>query len=348
MALSSLTPPPPVLRVVHAIETAAGGPDLPGRARPFSLARRESAIVPFAVVATVAVIAVAALPPSVQPVEFGIGALLTSLAIGVAVAIERLALPAPLDVAPPIIFIAAVALIRDAGGGHEAELVPLFALPFVWVALYGTLGQAAAILVAYLVATTLPIVLIGAPAYPETEWRGAVVNAAIGSLILGTVRGLVMQLEGVARADALTGSANRRSLDERLVAEVRRASRSNRPLSVVMLDLDHFKRYNDRLGHQAGDRLLISAVARWRDGVRPGDVLARYGGEEFVAILPDCPPAAAMAIAGRLRAATPDGQTISAGVATLWPGETAGDLLGRADAALYRAKASGRDRALAA
>jgi diguanylate cyclase (GGDEF)-like protein len=114
-----------------------------------------------------------------------------------------------------------------------------------------------------------------------------------------------------------------------------------------MLDLDHFKAYNDTHGHQAGDRLLKAAAAAWREVLRPGDLLARYGGEEFVAVLADCPPQEARAVAERLRRSTPSGETCSIGVAT-WDGAEAVDaLVRRADEALYAAKRAGRDRVVA-
>lgn len=159
---------------------------------------------------------------------------------------------------------------------------------------------------------------------------------------------LLARLEQLARTDALTGAANRRTMDEALALALAEARRSGRPLSVAMLDLDHFKHYNDERGHQAGDELLRAAVAAWRVALRPGDTLARYGGEEFLAVLPACDPGAAVVVADRLREALRStGATASAGTAT-WDGaESAGALIERADAALYRAKAAGRDRTVA-
>jgi diguanylate cyclase (GGDEF)-like protein len=155
---------------------------------------------------------------------------------------------------------------------------------------------------------------------------------------------LLDRLERVARTDDLTGLPNRRSWEEALEREVARAKREGSPLCVAMLDLDHFKRYNDEHGHQAGDRLLKEASAAWQERLRITDVLARYGGEEFTLALPACTPTAAAPLLERLRAATPEGQTVSAGLAH-WDGEESADsLVGRADAALYEAKGAGRDR----
>jgi diguanylate cyclase (GGDEF)-like protein len=116
----------------------------------------------------------------------------------------------------------------------------------------------------------------------------------------------------------------------------------------VLLDLDHFKRYNDERGHQAGDAFLRETAMTWRMQLRVTDFLARYGGEEFAALLLECPPDEALQILDRLRAATPEGETCSAGLA-YWDGsESPESLVGRADVALYEAKRSGRDRVVSA
>jgi diguanylate cyclase (GGDEF)-like protein len=159
---------------------------------------------------------------------------------------------------------------------------------------------------------------------------------------------LLTKLEYLARRDELTGLLNRRVLGEELDLELAAAHRHDRPLSVVMLDLDHFKSYNDTCGHQAGDRLLKGAAAAWVTQLRNTDLIARYGGEEFIVILPGCGIGEAILTAGRLRQAVPDGATCSAGVAALEGMESAAQLIGRADLALYHAKASGRDCTAAA
>jgi diguanylate cyclase (GGDEF)-like protein len=152
------------------------------------------------------------------------------------------------------------------------------------------------------------------------------------------------QLRELARTDALTGLPNRRDWTSYLPHATERARRTGEPLTVVMIDLDHFKRFNDELGHPAGDRLLKSAAAAWQEQVRAVDKLARYGGEEFVLLLPGAPLAEAVATVERLRAVTPLGQTFSAGAAE-WTGlETSEELISRSDRALYAAKHAGRNR----
>ena len=162
-------------------------------------------------------------------------------------------------------------------------------------------------------------------------------------------------LEELAMQDSLTGLASRRFFDQAIEREFRRAARHGRPLSLIMIDMDHFKDYNDDHGHPAGDECL-RAGGRVVQGClrRPGDVAARYGGEEFAVILPDTDAASASALAERMRqaaqalyACTPHGVvTLSAGVASVAPRPgNAGwqTLVQQADDALYAAKAGGRD-----
>ncbi|MGH6609820.1 MAG: diguanylate cyclase [Burkholderiaceae bacterium] len=161
-------------------------------------------------------------------------------------------------------------------------------------------------------------------------------------------RALLNRMQQLAREDALTGAVNRRGLDDVLSVEFARAHRSGEPLTLVMIDLDHFKRYNDRRGHPAGDAVLRGAAQAWLKQLRPTDMLARYGGEEFTLVLPGTDARQAAQLVDRLRPPVPDRQTFSAGVAS-WDGhETATEVLRRADAALLQAKKSGRNRTMIA
>jgi diguanylate cyclase (GGDEF)-like protein len=184
---------------------------------------------------------------------------------------------------------------------------------------------------------------------PAVLGAGVAVSLLLGALLwlLVQVGALYREVERLARTDGLTGVANRRAWDEELPRELARAARSGRPVCVALLDLDHFKAYNDRHGHQAGDRLLKAAAAAWQEKLRRSDLLTRYGGEEFAVLLPDCGLADAMEIGERLRTAQPE-VTCSLGVAAWEHGEDAAQLVARADRALYAAKAAGRDRCHAA
>ena len=151
----------------------------------------------------------------------------------------------------------------------------------------------------------------------------------------------IERLVGLARTDALTGLANRRAWEDELAREIARATRDGTPLSIALLDLDGFKAYNDTHGHAAGDRVLQLTAGAWTPRLRATDVLARWGGDEFGLALPNCGLEEGSELLARLLAGTAGGLTCSAGVVR-WDGsEIASQLLGRADRALYRAKAAG-------
>jgi diguanylate cyclase (GGDEF)-like protein len=159
---------------------------------------------------------------------------------------------------------------------------------------------------------------------------------------------LVAQLDQLARTDQLTDLPNRRSWVQVLDSAVGAGrDQAGQPFCIAILDLDHFKHYNDRYGHPAGDALLRKAATVWREQLRGNDLLARYGGEEFAVILPGCTLPEASQVLERLRSSTPS-VTCSAGLAEYEPGETAEELTRRADRALYLAKRDGRNRLIAA
>jgi len=166
------------------------------------------------------------------------------------------------------------------------------------------------------------------------------------------------ELVEIAGSDPLTGLRTRRVLDNRIEEEWRRARRSGTPLSVLFVDIDHFKGFNDLFGHAAGDQAIAAVSAAIKGSLkRPADLAARYGGEEFVILLPDTRPVGALTVAEELRqrvhqlAIDHPGNdhnfvTISVGCATTVPESTldASDLMRRADNALYSAKMKGRNR----
>lgn len=211
---------------------------------------------------------------------------------------------------------------------------------------------------------TLPhgLALVGfLPGFPHLSFALLMwpMSACMLSLYLVGARGelrrldLEQQLEAASNADPLTGVSNLRHFMPRLEAQIDAAHAGRAPLSVIMLDVDHFKRINDSYGHAAGDEAIRQVAQLCRDGVRSVDLVARLGGEEFALLLPGLGLAEALGVAERVRAgvgawrlelgAEVTRVTISAGVAALRPAETASQLLARADAALYEAKGSGRD-----
>jgi diguanylate cyclase len=161
-----------------------------------------------------------------------------------------------------------------------------------------------------------------------------------------------------ARHDPLTGALNRHGLDEAMVREVSNVRRKETPLCVALLDIDNFKKLNDRLGHAAGDVALAHLATVTRQAMRPQDTMARYGGEEFVILMPDTPLESGIEAMTRLQreltkrfflAGTEKVMiTFSAGVAQLASDETGPDAIKRADQAMYLAKRSGKNRVLGA
>lgn len=159
------------------------------------------------------------------------------------------------------------------------------------------------------------------------------------------------ELQVVSTTDRLTGLSNRRKLDEALTKEMERCARYVQPLSVVMMDIDHFKQVNDVHGHPVGDRVLVAVAQRLHQAMRKIDVIGRWGGEEFLVICPNTVLEGAVAMAENLRQLVQSLAisgvgciTSSFGVVQLEANDAAERLIVRADAALYRAKALGRNR----
>ncbi len=204
---------------------------------------------------------------------------------------------------------------------------------------------------------------LGGPA----QWAPWAMYAALvlGALLFGRMLGRLHQsrralveanadLDVLARIDKLTGLHNRRHIEEQLDSLLHASGRTRAPVSLLMLDVDHFKRINDTEGHAVGDRALQSLAGALRLSLRPGDVCGRWGGEEFVVLLPGTDGATAAIIGERLREAAAeaplwgdDGSrlhlTVSVGVACAVPTDVAQAVVARADAALYRAKGAGRN-----
>jgi diguanylate cyclase (GGDEF)-like protein len=184
---------------------------------------------------------------------------------------------------------------------------------------------------------------------------GAWLNAAFDDLLVAVILVVheqeTLSLREAAATDSLTGLTNHRAFFRRLEEELRRAARIGYPVSLLLLDLDHFKQYNDEHGHPAGDKVLRQVAEVLMTQRRVTDTCARYGGEEFAMIFPGTPAADVEAIAQNLshRVRLGTGLGFSAGIAG-FPGHATspGDLVEAADAALYRAKEEGRNRVLLA
>jgi diguanylate cyclase (GGDEF)-like protein len=172
----------------------------------------------------------------------------------------------------------------------------------------------------------------------------------LGGLWMLSIRRLNRKLVRISQIDRLTGICNRTRLDEIFAQELDRAKRYKRELSVLLLDIDYFKRINDEFGHLIGDKVLIEFVKAASDSIRTTDAIGRWGGEEFLVICPETGSESALVIAERIRVAVKNRQfssgrvhTVSIGVTTYEPEDTADSMLLRADAAMYCAKDGGRD-----
>jgi len=249
--------------------------------------------------------------------------------------------------------------------GQDMSVYGLF---YIWVVLdaFYSLSRRYALVHVGLVAMAYAIVLaLQEPTGAAERWLITVGTVLVAGLLVGfmrgrvdtlvgELRGAVSRLEEIARTDPLTGLLNRRGFDEVLDRELARSHRSGEPCCLMIADLDHFKRVNDRSGHAAGDAALKQTAALITDSVRRGDLVARLGGEEFAVVLPEIDSNGGLVIAERLRrelqaffAGRAVGLTISIGLASApQDGSEAPALTVVADRALYLAKSRGRNRSM--
>ncbi len=191
----------------------------------------------------------------------------------------------------------------------------------------------------------LGVLLLACPeTAPDVRGNSAMLDLLATETALALAHeALLLELERLSGSDPLTGAANRRAWELTLARELPRAVREGHPICLLMIDLDHFKRYNDVHGHTAGDRVLRTVAESWQSRLRPGDLLCRWGGEEFAVLLPNCTVWGARVVAEALRALMPAGITCSVGVAEWDHEESDHQLIARADSYLYGAKAAGRN-----
>jgi diguanylate cyclase (GGDEF)-like protein len=288
-----------------------------------------------------------------EPANLIAGALIPVIVV-VAIFVPWERLPTWPQAALAMVPFLSVALIRSVQESTESAYTPVALLPVYWFALYGTRPQLLISVALVGVTLAIPSPAVDGDAYPVTEVGAALLWMVIAGISGLTISELSRQRERLqarlgqqAMTDALTGLPNRRAWDEELDRELGRASRTGDPMCVVLMDLDHFKQFNDRYGHQAGDEHLKQAANMWRARLRGTDLLARYGGEEFAIVLTATSIPRAREVIEGLRETVPGIETVSAGIAE-WDGEESGaSLVGRADHALYEAKRTGRDRIVA-
>lgn len=237
--------------------------------------------------------------------------------------------------------IALVATFIAADGGSRSPLALALFVPLVFAAMSYPLPLTVAIGVLDVLAYIGTSLAAGDPLGPRV-WFGGVCLGCTAAMAAWQARGHDVQralLEEVSRTDPLTGCLNRRGFEERLAAELSQAVREGRPLSLMLVDLDDFKRVNDTLGHAAGDELLRWTVATAHGALRQADTVGRLGGDEFAVLLPGAGRGDALEIAARLRDALGERAPAQTGVACFpADGPTGEELLRFADGQLYAAK----------
>ena len=246
--------------------------------------------------------------------------------------------------------IPALTLMQAYSGGAASGYSVLVIMSMVWFGLVATDLELAGGMVVLALCSALPMLLVGAPAYP-VSWGHALLLTLVGVTVAGSLRTVVRELATMAQrfaqeavVDDLTGLLNRRGWRYTAPRELARASRSGNPITLVTLDLDNFKELNDELGHEQGDHALRDTAERIRGTLRAGDVVARLGGDEFVALLTNSTLTGSLAAIDRLRAATPEREAFSSGIAVWDRREDLTELLRRSDLALYAAKEAGGGR----
>ena len=279
--------------------------------------------------------------PGANPV---ILAAMASIAVAVAVLLRKVGRYLPLWCFPLLVTLGLclITTIIFASGpwGYAFACFYIWSGTYAWYFLSGRQAS---------IQTALAIIAV------ITVWATGRATLLYLLMVIGTLLTVCLWLRHAVRGvrhqaltDGLTGVPNRRGWDQALGLATDRARRLGATLCVAMLDIDHFKVFNDEHGHQTGDLLLQTAVRGWRSGLRASDTIARYGGEEFAILLEGCALAPAGKLIDDMRRLVPRGLTCSAGIAEWDRRETPEALMLRADAALYEAKRQGRNRAILA
>jgi diguanylate cyclase (GGDEF)-like protein len=332
--------------------TRAGDASLSRTGGPLRRDGRLTRVLPFGVIATVSLI-LTLLPTGAADAESAhpdaaivAGALFASTMVS-AVLFPWDRWPSWTQFLVPLAYLCTVMLVVHAQGADGAGYTILYLLPVAWLALYGPMGQ----LLTALALTTGLILLppwLDQMVLGENHYStGSYVLTVVVLLIIVFVAAALRLATDAASRDVLTGLPNRRVFMAALRRRAGSGAGAHGPVAVAIIDLDHFKAFNDAHGHDAGDRLLEATAEAWAGAIRDRDLLARIGGEEFGLIV-EGGVDDARAVAERLIAIVPEQQTASAGVAACPPDGDPQVALKAADDALYSAKDAGRARVVTA
>jgi diguanylate cyclase (GGDEF)-like protein len=288
--------------------------------RPFrteELARRAT---PFALAGGFAFVAIPFPPESIGIVSLMFAAACNGLVFMAAMVLSWGWLPRIFDLLPPLLYLMVIGFLRDALGGAHSGYEALVMLPVLWIALYGTARQMTAMLIGVSALFIIPLVWVGAPQYPDADWRTMVMWTAVSAIMGSAVQQLVARVRALIRTDELTGLFNRPSILTELSREFVRYRRERDRLAVAMFAIDDLGDFVEEHGNKNTDHLLATCAAEWKKILRATDSLGRYGDNQFLLLLPACPQANSVLAIDRLRGKTPFGCTLSAGV-TGWDGE---------------------------
>ena len=246
--------------------------------------------------------------------------------------------------------IPALTMLQAYSGGVSSGYSVLVMMAMIWFGLQTSDRELAIGLGVLAACSYLPMLIFGPPAYP-VNWGHATLIVMVGASVALSLRALTRETVKLnerllrdATIDDLTGLLNRRGWRMAAERELARAARDGTSIAMLILDLDRLKEINDTRGHDEGDRALCNTAERMRSAFRAGDVLARLGGDEFGALLMDNSDGQAMSAVERLKAATPELASFSAGAAAWNGSESLEELMRRADVALYAAKTEGGNR----
>ncbi|HTU94551.1 MAG TPA: GGDEF domain-containing protein [Solirubrobacteraceae bacterium] len=246
------------------------------------------------------------------------------------------------------------ALSQAPGAGDGAVL---YTMPVLWTTFFYGRRGAVGILGCVAIGHATALMLLPASSVYPGRWLDVMVSVTASAIVVLALEGrnqaLLGRVAAEARTDPLTGVLNRRGLEERGTVEIAHARRDDSPVALAVFDLDHFKRINDRWGHETGDRVLVNLARVLMREARDIDTVARTGGEEFVVLLPDTDLDGAHAFTDRVRTRLADAAPsqlpafgISAGIVSCPRPDDLATLLAQADSAMYAAKRAGRDRTL--